>query len=158
MAHLAAKGAVLWQLSSSAPGPPCPSASPPITLRIVLIMPSPSPGQCSHHGPLPTLLSSLLLGLLWICWVSGFYVLLCKPPSRACSMCPPHPIPSAGLLLAYLPAASELGCSASCGPDKAPSSNSQSRCIPLLAPHCPPLFPLSCGAEEKLQKPRQMPV
>lgn len=159
MAYLAAEGAVLWQLSSSAPGPPCLSAAPPETLKIVLIMPPPSPGQRSHHGPLPTELSSLLLGLhthtplVWICWVSGLClkcVLLFKPPSGACCTCPPHSVPSAGLLLACLPAASELGCSASSGPDKTPSSNSQGRCIPLLTSHCPPLFLLGCRAEEKL--------
>lgn len=147
----------MWQLSSSAPGPPCPSASPPVTLKIVLIVPSPSPGQCSHHGLLPTLLSSLLLGLLWICCSQASVFCYVNLPVGL-ALCVPHPMPSAGLLLACLPAALELGCSASSGPDKAPSSNSQGHCIPLLASHCPPLFRLSCGAKENILKPRQMPV
>lgn len=88
----------MWQLSSSAPGAPCLSASPPVTLRIVLIMPLPSPGQRFCHGLLPRELSSLLLGLhtytplVWICWVSGLClkcVLLFKSPSGACFTCPP---------------------------------------------------------------------
>lgn len=108
MAYLAAESAGLWQLSSSAPGPPCLSASPPVTLRIVLIMPPPSPGQCSYHGPLSTELSCLLLGLhtytrlVWICWVSGLClkcVMLFRPPSGAWCMCCPLLGPVLGYFL-----------------------------------------------------------
>lgn len=133
----------MWQLSSSVPGPPCLLASPPVTLGIVLIMPPPCRGRCCHHGPPLTELSAHLLGLhtctplFWACWVPGLCqkcVLLFKPPSGACCTCPSPPVPSAGLLLACLPAASKLGCSASSVPEKKKknSSNSHGCCIPLL--------------------------
>lgn len=90
--NLALTQCVLWQFSSSAPGPPCLTALLPITL----IKLPPSPGQHSHHSPLPTELSSLLLSLhtytplKWICRVSDLClkcVLPFKPPSGACCMC-----------------------------------------------------------------------
>lgn len=158
----------MWQLPSSAPGPPCLSASLPIVLRTVFIMLPPSPDQRFHHGPLPTELSSLLLGLhtwaalIWIRQLSGLSlkssILLFKPPSGVCCTSPPHTLcPAVScLLLASLPAWREnpkLGCSVSSGPDMTPSSNSQGCCIPLLTSHCLPRFLLSCRVKAAVKIP-----
>lgn len=148
----------MWQLSSSVPGPPCLLASPPVTLGIVLIMPPPRRGRCCHHGPPLTELSAHLLGLhtctplFWACWVPGLCqkcVLLFKPPSGACCTCPSPPVPSAGLLLACLPAASKLGCSASSVPEKKKKKQQQQPRLLHSSPHIVLLSSFSAAERNK---------
>lgn len=144
MTYLAAKSAGLWQLSSSAPGPPCLSASLPVVLRTLYYAaslsrpafpswPSSHRAQFSPSGS--PYLDSTHLDLLVLRPLSEIlYSAIQTSQWGLLYISPSHPVPSSELVITCLPpcCTPELGCSVSSGPDNTPSSNSQGYCIPLL--------------------------